>query len=343
MSGKSDLFAGFEAFAAPQAQEGTLTVVYGLSVDTIQVVGEAKAANPEGLTPAALAAKLASKFNMPPTGLRVFIDGQEVEFGAPIPTGAKTLEFRQPSGEKGSTVTLPLADTDAVIISVARRDTINYLQIREEPKGMVSLGLLDVLHLGEMAVLEKGPCFATVGYRHPEVKATRTALRLESTIRRHAGGEIPGAASSVSVIMINDLVKGERPIAVRLNGKVLTDGTCRELVAGDRLEVILPGETRQEDFEEWAEDQRIFAVGGHWAANIERDEKVAARAVELAQMNWAQLRIAGAKAGVKLSGLGRNSDAIRADILMAEFPELPSKEEFVQQWLKENAPEVLEA
>lgn len=340
MSGK-DLFEGFTAFEVPSAPKGSLQVVYGLSVDTVQVVGEATAANPEGLTPAALAAKLAARFNMPTSGLRVFVDGREVDFGAPIPTGAKTLEFRQPSGEKGSNpVILPLEDETAVTIVVARQDTVRYVQVREELKGEVSLGLVGVLDLGKMEVLAEGSEYATVGYRIPDVKATRTSLRLESQVRRHPGGEIPGASSTVSVIVINDIVSGERPIAVRLDGEVLTDGTCHELVAGDRLEVILPGETTESDYGTWASEQRQAAEGAVWAAEIDRDEAVEKRAKELEAMSWIGLRIAGRKAGVKISGLGRNAEAIRADILAREFPAV-DEEAVRKAYLAENAPELL--
>lgn len=111
----TNLFEGFEAFSPVEAPEGSVTIQYGLSVKTVQIVGEATVAPSEGMNPVALAEEMVRKyqFNMPAYDLHVYVDGTEVPFDRVtlIPATARTVEFRQPGSEKGShPVILPMLE-----------------------------------------------------------------------------------------------------------------------------------------------------------------------------------------------------------------------------------------
>lgn len=98
----NDMFAGFDAFAEPEVPAGAVKLQYGLSVQVVKLAAEATVAPEKDVTPAELAARYEQAFNMPARGLVVYADGREIPMDQPVPETAKTIEFRQPSGEKGA-------------------------------------------------------------------------------------------------------------------------------------------------------------------------------------------------------------------------------------------------
>jgi len=125
------MFDGFEAFEEQAVPEGAIKLQYGLSVQVVQLTAEANVAAEKNVTPAQLAERYAQAFNMPTRGLVVYADGKEIPFGEPVPETAKTIEFRQPSGEKGADqrqiwVNGPVADIFPIRDSAATIAIYNY-------------------------------------------------------------------------------------------------------------------------------------------------------------------------------------------------------------------------
>lgn len=325
----NDVFLEFEQFE--QVEDGT-TIVYGVNV--LRVDAEVEA-DPSGMCVQQLVEKYREMLALP-QDVVVFVDGEKYAPSDYIPAAARRIEILKPAGTKGTTDRIELEPEDAAKIIIVRQDTIEYVAMVLD--GAMSEDLLPFADFdGGREVLRVEGGQAYIG--HPETKATRTEFRTEAKMTRRTG----------SGLTINDIISAlsaryERSLVeMRLNGEALPDGTCQELAAGDELAIVLSGETRDESFEGWAAEQRNQAGWAHYAEGYDRDASIPARAEELVALNWAQLRILGAKHGVKLAGKGRNADAIRADILAAEFPELPPEDEFVSAWLATNAPEALEA
>jgi len=322
----NDIFAGFEEFEV----EGGTTLVYGVNV--LRVDAEVKA-DPGEICVQELVAQYREILGLP-AEVVVFVDGQKYAPSDRIPAAARRIELVKPAGTKGATCLeqtekIPLSDKDAVTIVIARRDTVAY-QATEEV-GTMSESLISQVDLGEDLFVIAVAAGGTAAIGRMVTRAVRHPLRVEATARRRAGE-----------LSINDVLMAlaETPVEVQLNGTPQPEGFCTELQPGDELIIVLSGETRQESFASWAAEMRAAARGAYWAAEIDRDSAVETRRAQLEEMSWWDLRVLGRIRGVKLAGLGRTADAIRADILQAEFPELPSEEEFVAAWLAEHAPEV---
>lgn len=328
MSNES-IFAGFEEF---ESEVSGTQIVYGVNV--IRVDAEVTA-DAESGTVAELVERYRTVLNLP-KDVVVFVDGVRFTPEAVIPPEARRIEIVRPAGRKGGlcleqTPKIELADEDACYITIARRDKVEYKATEEV--GEMSESLIPEVDLGNLFVIAVSPDgTATIG--KTVTRVTRHPLRTEASVRRRAGE-----------LTINDILMaiGESPVEVQLNGEELPDGRCRVLEPGDELVIILPGETRQESFETWAAEMRAAARAAYDEACADREAAVETRKAQLEEMSWWDLRVLGRIRGVKLSGLGRTADAIRADILKAEFPELPPEEEFVATWLVEHAPEALEA
>lgn len=139
---ENDLFGGFTAFDLPEVPEGAIEVRYGLSVEAVQVVGEVQAAPEDGISVTELARRLAVQFNMPETGLRVFVDGTEVPFNeeTKVPVEARNVEFRQPGSEKGAEpILLPMDWEEVFTVTVVAVDTEEAFVTRAEALGTVKV------------------------------------------------------------------------------------------------------------------------------------------------------------------------------------------------------------
>ena len=311
----NDAFSGFERFDGFDGPEDGTKIVYGVNVLRVDAT---VTADPGGMCVQQLVEHYRQVFDLP-AEVVVFVDGVKLSSDT-IPAGAGRVEIVKPAGRKQR---IDLADEDAFRVLVVRQDTVEYTT--EVVDGEVPAALVTYI-----TTLAAGRRLDGARVVHTEIRATRAKTRVEAEMtRRRAGG-----------LTINDMLAGlkETPVEVCLNGKKL-DGHCQTPEAGDNLVVILPGETRQESFGKWAADQRQEAFGAYWAAEIERDAAIEVRLQDLMAMNWAELKVLGTRLGVKVAGLGRTADAIQADILLEEFPELPS--EFVEKWLTENAPEAV--
>lgn len=350
MSGQG-LFAGFQPFAVPVVPTGALEVRYGLSVDTVKVVAEATAA-PEGgeMSPVELARILAAKFNMPVTGLRVFVDGKEVPFSeaSKIPAGAKQVEFRQPASEKGDgTVLLPLNEANSFTVTVVAVDVLQVIRARHMELGSIVLrGELANLDL-ENAFSPDIPGFQMVQEAMGEVDGVvyrawrdweeNVAVRFSERFVRKAQITMGhGPAFTCNLRSANETI-----IRMVINGEEVADYN-EAINAGDAIIVYIAGETTTADYATWAAEQWQFARGAFWSAEIERDQAIEAGATELAEMDWAMIRVEAVHLGVKLTTAGRTRKDIEADILRVEFPELPDEDAFVRDYLSKEAPEALD-
>lgn len=335
----NSLFTGFAGFSEAPLPEGAMKLQYGLSTQVIQIEAEATVAPDTGVTPRQLAEKYARMFNMPTDGLVVYADGVEISFGEPIPTTARVLEFRQPSGEKGSgrlvrvfgdPKMVPLGE-HTVTVCVYRRDTVNFTAVRTELYGAMGMGLEPWVSLKEgVEVLHRQDGQIYIGRRITETKATRPVFVFEVEMTRTAGKYDLG-----------DVFKAFPGAEVRVNGKVPAED---RLEPGDLVEIVVPGETRTADFEAWTAEMRQLAIG-HWGEALEnRANSIAVRRAELESEPWATIRsIAKNTWEILTGGKGRTKETLIDEILEKEFVWAKSQDEFVRQWLVENAPEVLEA
>lgn len=341
MDNKS-LFTGFTAFSEVTLPEGALKLQYGLSTQVIEIQAEVAVAPESGVTPRQLAEKYARMFNMPVDGLVAYADGVEIPFGDPIPQDRTitTIEFRQPSGEKGTgrlvrvigeAKIVPLGE-DTVTVRVYRRDTVDYQRTREEVLGAISTDLLPSVELKGSLVALSAPAaesFTNIGWRITETLATRPVFVFEVEMTRTAGKYDLG-----------DVFKTYPGAEVRVNGK---DPAEDRLEPGDLVEVVVPGEAHTADFETWAAEMRQLAVGHYGEALENRANAISARRTELEAEPWMSIRaMAKSFQNIVAGGKGVTKASLVDKLLKAEFPTI-KQDEFIASWLRENAPEVLEA
>lgn len=321
----------FDDFDSVELPEGSREIVYGVNV----LQEQARVATVETGTVAELVKKYRQQLGLP-AEVVVFVDGVKLSSCDTIPSDAHRIELIKPAGTKGADI--PFAQSDAVKIVIAREDTAELVVRHPIQEGKISLSLENMLPEMGMEILSRGRNYLTIGYFETEVKVTRSNLRPIATMVRR----LQGGFSENSELTLNTVIAGESesPLRIELNGETFTG--CRELVAGETLVIVLPGEASQEDFEAWAADQRQNADGAVISAHIDRDDAIEKRMAKLMAMNWAELRIAAAKLDVKAAGAGRTADAVRADILLKEFPEVDEAKVY-NAYLAEFAPELLDA
>jgi hypothetical protein len=336
-------FADFEAVALLPADAAE--IVYGVNV--LQI--EASVRTIETGTVAELVEKYRAQLGLP-NDVVVFVDGVKLGAADSIPADARRIEIVKPSGEKGAqllsaTPKIPLDRKDAILIRILRLDTVNYTAARTELYGAMSedLALYVTLKDGAEAIEREGGQIY-IGRRITETKATRFFVsEFAQEWRRVQGG-----VALVDKLSIKK-VRASYPTALEfhLNFAICPPNLHNiypDLNAGDVFDVVISGETRTADFGEWVKAQRELAESRyHNDFLIKRHNKRAYRIQDLEKMSWIKLRLTAAKAGVKVAGLGRTAKKIIDDLIAVEFPEPIGEAEFIASWLKENAPEVLEA
>jgi hypothetical protein len=330
----SGIFDGMQAFG--QEESEGVVVQYGMSKTVVQVEAEATMQPAEGINPVALARQLAPRFNMPSQGLVLFVDGNEVPFREDmlIPTTARRVEFRMPGTEKGAyDMLIELDPTDGAQVTVVREETVIYLERVEEPLGNMELTLVSIVTLPEgVEVIDHGRQYAIIGRVTYEPRATRRHIKqVMRWLQRTEGGMFESAARSV-----NDFVNWQEAVGVILNGEEINSDACRDLVTGDELLIVLPGETHEADFDEWAAAMRTTAQ--QWAVGAEAalECEIAARREELDAMSWLQLQRLAKGMGGGLTRAGKTQA-----ILGHEFP-LADREGAIREYLEERAPELLD-
>lgn len=346
MSDQNTMFAGWEDFGSEESTAGMAKVQFGLSVDTVQLVGEGHQ-KLDGLNPVELAKQFAATFNMPVEGLRVFVDGEEVSFteDTVIPDTAQSVVYRDPATEKGAPVLLPMDDSETMTVHVAAVDQHLVVRRWSEDQGtMVFTGLVSL-------AFEFNPQAACIfeGLREERIESGlrfwadhQETIRLTETPRllRDAKMVVEDGVGTCDLIE----AQGEDIVALILNGKQIDLGSNEPLGRGDTLIIMVKGLVTEEDFEAWSEDQYQNANGAITAAQYDRDDAIEERARELAAMTWSRLRIEAAKKKygglIKLAGAGRTKEVIMAEILETDLPKL-DEEAVYNAYLEEFAPELL--
>lgn len=301
MATNSSVFAGFEEVAEMQ---GGTQLVYGVNV--LQIEAEVQTQT-QGLTVSELVERYRKALNLP-ADVVVFVDGVKYDMGATVPPAAERIEIVKPAGVKGSdfseTLTIPLMDEDSAEIVIAAEDTVLCQVAQAHPRGKMEFSLLDRVDLRGMEVLSVSRRYAVVGYRDMNLRATRKHLRPVARISRRVVGGVAKTKSLDGAIVAKVLD------ALRMEFN--EEPSARVLHAGDILRVVVGGERITVDC-----------------------TAIARRAAEIAELGWTRLRLLGAKRGVKVAGKGRTSDAIRSDLLRAEFPEIlgDAEDAFVMTWL----------